>query len=264
MRWIRAIVLLSIIVLIVLLLLDRCSVTIEEQNNRANANTQAGNYTTAIAIYQAIQIDAPDRGEFYFNAAAAYADANQLTNAIAALEQAERRGDDALRADALYNLGNLYFDDEDYESAIAVYQQTLLIEPDNEDARWNLELAIGQIPTPTPTPQEMQTSPDEEQVEPTPTPNPAGEDAPTPTPTPPTELPPPNENEEPTETSANETEEATDEPQATESTIAEDEELEQGEAEQLLDPVQANQQRLNTFENDLQLTGTPPPIERDW
>ncbi|HEV7515058.1 MAG TPA: tetratricopeptide repeat protein [Thermoanaerobaculia bacterium] len=45
---------------------------------------------------------------------------------------------------ASYNLGNAYLADEDFDRAIAAYQQALRVEPTNPDAKWNLELALRQ------------------------------------------------------------------------------------------------------------------------
>ncbi|UCF19859.1 MAG: tetratricopeptide repeat protein [Gemmatimonadota bacterium] len=52
-----------------------------------------------------------------------------------------------LRARAFYNLGNAYSQEvatptpESLRAAIEAYRRSLLLEPGNEDARWNLELA---------------------------------------------------------------------------------------------------------------------------
>ena len=45
---------------------------------------------------------------------------------------------------ASYNLGNARLADEDFDGAIAAYQQALRIEPGNPAAKWNLELAERQ------------------------------------------------------------------------------------------------------------------------
>lgn len=46
-----------------------------------------------------------------------------------------------LRESAYYNLGNSLFKQEDYQSAIGAYEEALKINPEDEDARFNLELA---------------------------------------------------------------------------------------------------------------------------
>ncbi len=42
---------------------------------------------------------------------------------------------------AQYNLGNSYFQQQEYEKAIQAYEQVLKIQPDHDDVRANLELA---------------------------------------------------------------------------------------------------------------------------
>ncbi|OQW95228.1 MAG: hypothetical protein BWK79_03180 [Beggiatoa sp. IS2] len=52
------------------------------------------------------------------------------------------------KVNALYNLGNAYFQQNDYERAMASYQQALAMKPDFEDARYNMELAKKQLNAP--------------------------------------------------------------------------------------------------------------------
>lgn len=46
-----------------------------------------------------------------------------------------------LRQGAYYNLGNSFFKQEDYQSAIGAYEEALKIDPKDKDAQFNLELA---------------------------------------------------------------------------------------------------------------------------
>jgi tetratricopeptide (TPR) repeat protein len=168
-----------------------CGVDSAERNNTGNTRYEESDYFGALDAYQAAQVADPDRGEFYVNAASAYLALEDTENAIAALEQAIAVGDDSIAAHAYYSLGNIHFEDEAYADAIAAYRETLLRQPDDEDARHNLELAMLYLVPPTPTAMEMKTDPEEGQTDPeaTPTNNPAGVDGPTPTP-PPVEEPP--------------------------------------------------------------------------
>ncbi len=56
-----------------------------------------------------------------------------------------------LRARAFYNLGNAHARDgsadrvENLRDAIAAYRRALLLDPDDDDARWNLELAMRRL-----------------------------------------------------------------------------------------------------------------------
>ena len=64
-----------------------------------------------------------------------------LDQAMQAFQLAsEPGGDKALRARALYNLGNAFFKKEDYAKALELYKKSLLLDPGNKDVAWNMEL----------------------------------------------------------------------------------------------------------------------------
>lgn len=57
-------------------------------------------------------------------------------------ERASESPEAELRASARFELGNLAFDESDWDSAIANYIECLKERPLHEDAKWNLELAL--------------------------------------------------------------------------------------------------------------------------
>jgi Ca-activated chloride channel homolog len=174
----------ALLIVMVFLGLTACSPNPHERNNAGNAALRRGDNVEALAAYQVAQAVNPDAPVPYYNAAIALADAEQLDLARAALDQALETADAALVQKAHYNLGNVYFDMGQYFDAIQAYQRVLLIDPDDEDARYNLELALLFAVAPTPTAQEQQTEPDQGQTDPetTPTDQPGALDGPTPTP----------------------------------------------------------------------------------
>lgn len=257
----------GIILLVVIIVagVRSCSSVYEERNNAGIDYTNSAEYPLAIAAYEEAIVLDPNSPIAYFNSSNAYYRGTSLQQAVDALEQAVVRGDETMQAQAWYNLGNLYFMEEFCEEALAAYRSALAIDPTYEDARFNLELVSGCIPTPTPTPQEMQVELTEESVNPsvTPTPVPSGEELPTPTPTPPEEIPPPDEDAEPTPLTDEEGD-AIDEPQPTvEPNEFEDIDVE--DALDLLEPVKANQENLSTFRTDYNLQPTPDANNiKDW
>jgi tetratricopeptide (TPR) repeat protein len=232
------------------LILISCSPSAAERNNTGNALTDQGSYDGAIRAYQSAQVIEPDNGLLYFNAAQAYSGAERIDEAEAALQQAIQRGDEQLASTAHYNLGNLYFQTGDYETAIEAYRESLRLNPSNEDARYNLEFALSSRILPTPTDIEMQTNPEQQQANPTatPTPNPSGQELPTatPTPTPPDFLPPPG----PTPIHQGEDEEGDEDDEDNSTPIPRIGDLSVEEAEELLEPIDANQELLSTLRDN--------------
>jgi tetratricopeptide (TPR) repeat protein len=85
---------------------------------------------------------------------------------------------------ARYNLGVAYFLQADYVAAAATFRAILEVDPTDQDARHNYELALSLIETPLPEDQQQLTDPQQGETDPTvtPTPQPGGFDGPTPTP----------------------------------------------------------------------------------
>lgn len=116
-------------------------------------NAGLGNQRDAETYFYTAQVLAPDESLPYYNYASVLIDKNDWSKAEQALLQAIRRGNDHVISKAYYNLGNLYFGIGDYELAIEAYQQALLINPDADNARYNLELTLRRANQDTPTPQ---------------------------------------------------------------------------------------------------------------
>src|SRR5688572_27079954 len=169
------------------LMLAGCGVNAAERNNAANWYTAQGQYQDAVSAYQAAQVAEPDNPQLYFNAAEALARDGDLEAAMQTLQQAMERGDDTLKAQALYNLGGIFIDQDMYQEAVDAYRQVLLIQPDYAEARHNLEVAMLYLTRPTPTALEQKIQPDQQNADTsaTPTPATAALEQPTPTPTPP-------------------------------------------------------------------------------
>lgn len=234
-----------------------CAVNVAERNAAGNRQYRAEDYEAALRSYQAAMVDAPDRPEPYYNAASALAGLEQFSLAAAALEQAIRTGDEELIARAHYNLGNVYFLMGDFDRAAEAYRQTLLLDPDDDDARYNLELTLRRRLPATPTAIEQQTQPEQGETDPeiTPTNEPAGQDGPTPTPPPQDITPEPSATPEGGEQADAGNDPSTPVPRdGGEMTIE--------QAERLLDAVQQDQQALRQFLRDTSPSGEPG--ERDW
>ena len=122
--------------------------------DKGNQLFRGGHYLEAGEIYQqAIKLE-PGSKEALYNlgltyirrASAAQSDSlrQQLTNAGAQAMQAVAQAVNEkpnLAADAIFNLGNLAFNSEDYGQAVEMYKQSLRIRPEDEKTRRNLRIA---------------------------------------------------------------------------------------------------------------------------
>lgn len=83
-------------------------------------NSEKGQFNLGTAVYQ---------NKNFQEAAAIYG------------SMAEGKSDREIRSKAMYNLGNSYLEQKDYQNSINAYKRSLLEDPANEDARYNLEYA---------------------------------------------------------------------------------------------------------------------------
>ncbi len=116
---------------------------------------EQGNFNEAIEKYDQALVDAPDVPEPKFNKANSYYRLDDLGNAIDLYKQVATESKDMkLVARAKYNLGNSYFQQgskqkdsdlnkalDDMKTAIESWRGVLDIEPDNEKAAKNIEVA---------------------------------------------------------------------------------------------------------------------------
>jgi Ca-activated chloride channel homolog len=239
------------------ILLIGCATHPAERNNAGNDLTVKGAYRDAVLAYQVAQVLAPDAPIPYYNAGIALAQELNLESAALALEQALETADEALINEAYYNLGNVYFSAGRYFEAVEVFRAVLQRNPDDEDARYNYELALLYAIPPTPESQEQQTEPEAGETDPETTPTPQPNDVTGPTPTPPVQDNPPDESATPEGGSGDFFED-------TPSTLVPQESgrMSIEDAEQLLDAVEQDQQSLSEYLNE----GVPAgdPVENDW
>jgi tetratricopeptide (TPR) repeat protein len=118
---------------------------------RASRFLQEGNLAEAEREYRALLSEHPADPEAHYNLGTVLLLAGRPDEARPHLETAAASAE-ALRAVASYNLGNTDLQpayeradlperDARLRRAVEAYKQSLLVDPDDEDAKWNLELA---------------------------------------------------------------------------------------------------------------------------
>jgi len=85
---------------------------------------------------------APEDPAVRFNAGTAHLAAGGERKAAKLLEEAAKAAPPELAPAANYNLGNARLAGGDAAGAVEAFKQALRLEPDNADAKWNLELAL--------------------------------------------------------------------------------------------------------------------------
>jgi Ca-activated chloride channel homolog len=229
-------------ILLVVLGISACAVNPAEYNIAGNRYYDEKRFDEALKVYQMAQVTGPDIPQPYFNAANALTQMGELEQALAALNQALKTADSELKSKTYYNLGNVYFQMNLYDQAVEAYKQTLLYDPAENDARYNLELALNKLTPPSATPLPEPQQPD---AQATPTNNLGDENLQTPTPVPQDSLSQASTEESNENTSA-----------ASESVMS----LE--EASRLLDSIQQDQAMLRD-ESQTQTSDQAQP-EKDW
>ena len=247
--------------IVLLILLSSCTVDPAERNNTGNRLSANAEYEAAVLAYQAAQVAQPENAIIYFNSAGALAGANRIADAEAALQLVIAGEDEELLADAWYNLGNIYFEVDNIDSAIAAYREALLVDPNHNNARYNLELANTIDIEPSPTAIEMQSELDQENIDEqaTPTPNPAGQENLPPSPTPRDVIPPPG----PSPENIGEEESGEQSPNPSTPDPVPDGEMDVEDAADMLEPIETNQERISTFRDNYNETGEQGS-GRDW
>ncbi len=131
--------------LLTLLLLTACKPSVEKLNNNGNESFAEEDYPTALETYRGAQVEYPDIPEPYYNAANTYYRQENYQQANLQSQQALRNAEDDLAQNSFYNLGNTYFQNQEYEPAVEAFKQALRLTPGDQDAKYNLELALQQL-----------------------------------------------------------------------------------------------------------------------
>jgi Ca-activated chloride channel family protein len=105
-----------------------------------------GKFDEAEKLYAEGDMDHPKDTRYRYNRGCAAYQKGDFQSATAAFASVMRRTEEEeTRFKAAYNLGNVAFKQKDFASAAAYYKQALLIRPEAEDARYNLELALREM-----------------------------------------------------------------------------------------------------------------------
>jgi len=104
---------------------------------------EQGRFAEAEQAYADGDMDHPKDVRYRFNRGCAAFQNGDFQGAMAAFSSVLRRAeDDKTRFKTAYNLGNTAFRQGDFQGAVDFYRQAILHDPESEDAKYNLELAL--------------------------------------------------------------------------------------------------------------------------
>ena len=149
-----------------------CGPTPAQLNNSGHEQYRNRDFAAALDTYRGAQERAPDSGEPYYNAGIVLYRMEEYEESLQAYDESLRYAESELRSRGFFNRGNAAFRTQQYSQAVEAYEEVLRMNPDDVDAKHNLELALLQLPPqdqeqddPLPQDQEQDDQPPQDQEE---------------------------------------------------------------------------------------------------
>ena len=121
------------------------------KNRDGLAALEAGDAEEAVRLFTEAQALAPEDPRLLFNLGNALRAAERLDEAARAYSRASESGEGEVARDARFNRGVLELERDDAPAAVEGFGGALMIDPQDEEARRNLELALRRLPPPQPS-----------------------------------------------------------------------------------------------------------------
>jgi Ca-activated chloride channel family protein len=116
---------------------------INRKNKEGAELYREGKLDEALAAFTQAQVESPDAPEIHYNIGNVHYRKEEMDKAVEEYRAALKGGVD-VQQPAHYNTGNVHYRGKDMPGAIEAYKQALKINPDDIEARQNLELALKQ------------------------------------------------------------------------------------------------------------------------
>jgi Ca-activated chloride channel family protein len=107
-----------------------------------NARLKAGKADEALAAYDKAVAELPGDPGVRFDRGAALSALSRFDEAAEEFLRATEAKETPLKAAAFYNLGNAFFKKDKFKEAVEAYKRALALDPKDERAKWNLEIAL--------------------------------------------------------------------------------------------------------------------------
>lgn len=117
----------------------------KKEISKGNQSYREGNYDEAAKHYRSAEIDRPGSPVAAYNLGTALVTGKDYEGALPKLGEAASKLTGPEQAKAHYNIGNGFFGAGKFEEAIGAYKKTLEVNPNDRDAKYNLELALKML-----------------------------------------------------------------------------------------------------------------------
>jgi Ca-activated chloride channel family protein len=114
-------------------------------NNQGNQDFTDEAYENALEAYERASQELPDSPEPPYNSGNTQYRQENFEEARSQYEQALVLSDPELAQRSVFNIGNALYSATQFEEAIESYREALRLDPDDVDAKHNLELALAQL-----------------------------------------------------------------------------------------------------------------------
>ena len=131
---------------VLMVALMACGPTPAQVNNAGHEPYLGGDYAASLKSYQEAQGRAPQSGAPFYNTGNTQYRMEEYEAATESFDESLRHADGDLRSQGFFNRGNSSFQRELYPEAVDAYKEVLRMNPDDQDAKHNLELALLRNP----------------------------------------------------------------------------------------------------------------------
>jgi len=107
-----------------------------------NARMKAGKAEEALGAYEKALAELPTDPGAHFDRGTALSALSRFDEAAEEFLRATEARDVPLKEAAFYNLGNAFFKKDKFQEAADAYRRALALDPGDERAKWNLEIAL--------------------------------------------------------------------------------------------------------------------------
>jgi len=130
------------IILLIIISAMVCFAGPHRDNNRGISQYNEQKYQEALTSFREAETSEPEQPQLTHNVGLTLYRLNEFEESLQELEKSyEKSEDNQRKADIQYDMGNAAFMNDSLTNAILHYRKSLEIDPENKDAKYNLELA---------------------------------------------------------------------------------------------------------------------------